>query len=416
VRLIDKFIPASGPEARAVSVTQLAQIFAGDSESSLTDFITYVNEGLKGSGPVYSLIAIRVWALSEVSFKWRNYGDKKLYGNDRLRPLEHPWPTGTTGDLVAVIEVDKSLAGNAYIYRGEGRLVRWRPDWTDIILGVDGQGLKRVIGFAHWPNGRVSGNPIIATPDEVAHFIELPDPSKHFCGMSWITPVAREVDADSGMSKYKDKFFKNAATPNLKLKIEKQLEPEVRQRLLDQLAARHEGVENAYKTILVEGGADVEAMGHTFQEITFGEVQSAGETRLAAAAGVPPVVVGFLQGIQAATYSNYSQAMRRFGDLTVRPQWRKIAGVLETIVPPPAGAQLWYDDRDIPFLQQDAKDEAEIRKTNASTMESLIRAGYDPDTVVDAVMNGDYSILQHTGLVSVQLQPPGTENPAPQPD
>jgi phage portal protein BeeE len=53
--------------------------------------------------------------------------------------------------------------------------------------------------------------------------------------------------------------------------------------------------------------------------------QGAGETRIAAAAGVPPVIVGLSEGLQAATYSNYSQARRRFADGTMRPLWRNAA-------------------------------------------------------------------------------------------
>jgi hypothetical protein len=61
------------------------------------------------------------------------------------------------------------------------------------------------------------------------------------------------------------------------------------------------------------------------------------------------------------------------------------AGSLANIVDVPAGAELWYDDRDISFLQEDMKDEAEIQQTQANAIRSLIDAGYEPDSVVDAV-------------------------------
>ncbi len=80
----------------------------------------------------------------------------------------------------------------------------------------------------------------------------------------------------------------------------------------------------------------------------------------------------------------------------------------------PAGAQLWYDDRDIPFLRDDAKDVAEIAATQAQTIKALQEAGWDPDTVIKAVTSGDFDQLigQHTGLMSVQLRPQGTEDVA----
>jgi hypothetical protein len=151
-------------------------------------------------------------------------------------------------------------------------------------------------------------------------------------------------------------------------------------------------------------------------------VQGAGETRIAAAAGVPPVIVGLSEGLQAATYSNYGQARRRFADNTMRPLWRNMAGSLETIVPPPTGARLWYDDRDIQALAEDKKDLAEVRALDAQQIRTLSDAGAEWDAVIDAVTTGDYTRLKgsHTGLYSVQLQPAGTvtappEKPTPEP-
>jgi hypothetical protein len=45
-------------------------------------------------------------------------------------------------------------------------------------------------------------------------------------------------------------------------------------------------------------------------------------------------------------------------------------------------------------------------------IESGIRGGYKPDSVVKAVTTGDLTLLEHTGLFSVQLQPAGTKAPA----
>ncbi|HXJ48443.1 MAG TPA: hypothetical protein VNF91_04670, partial [Candidatus Acidoferrum sp.] len=46
--------------------------------------------------------------------------------------------------------------------------------------------------------------------------------------------------------------------------------------------------------------------------------------------------------------------------------------------------------------------------TNASTIHTFVSAGYEPDSVIDAVTSGDLSKLQHSGLYSVQLQPAGS--------
>jgi hypothetical protein len=172
----------------------------------------------------------------------------------------------------------------------------------------------------------------------------------------------------------------------------------------------HRGVANAYKTLFLGGGADATVVGSDLRQLDFKMTQGAGETRIAAAAGVPPVIVGLSEGLQSATYSNYAQARRRMADGTIRPLWRSAAGALGNIIKPPRGtAHLWYDDRDIPFLREDRKDAAEIQQVMAATINSYVTAGYTPESAVDAAVAEDPTLLVHTGLYSVQLRPPALE-------
>ncbi len=409
MRLIDRLM--NGRDAHRATTLQLASGLLPD--PLLSNYPTYVQEGLRGSGPVFGLISVRANAFAEARFQWQDVTTNELAGRQGLGILERPWPNGTTSDLLKRIEVDVSLAGNAYVRAVPDGVEMMRPDWVDVATAIDDRGVRRLIGYVYWPDGKDRSRSIVLLPDEVAHHVEMPDPMRPFCGMSWMTPVARDIDSDTYMTRHKVTFFTNAATPNMKLKVDRELDDPGRKLLLDQFAARHEGFENAYKTVLLEGGADLEVIGNNMRELRFDSVQAAGETRLAAAAGVPPVVVGFLQGIQAATYSNYSQAMRRYADLTVRTKWRDVAGDLETIVSRPGpNLRLWYDDADIPFLQQDAKDAVEVRKGDALTLESLIRGGFTPESAVKAVSSGKFENLEHSGLLSVQLQAPGVPTPA----
>jgi hypothetical protein len=136
-------------------------------------------------------------------------------------------------------------------------------------------------------------------------------------------------------------------------------------------------------------------------------------TRIAAAGGVPPVIVGLSEGLEAATYANYGQARRRFADGTMRPLWGKFAGAMSRIVPPPSGSRLWYDARDVSFLQEDEKDEADINAVKAQAIRTLVDGGFTPESAVAAIDSGDVSRLKHTNLYSVQLQKPGSVDQPP---
>jgi hypothetical protein len=188
------------------------------------------------------------------------------------------------------------------------------------------------------------------------------------------------------------------------------------------MESSHTGPESGFKTLYLGGGVDVKTVGSNFNDLAMNAVQSAGETRIAAAAGVPPGLVGLSEALKGSTLNegNYAATRRRFSDATVRPLWRSAVGALSTLIDVPGGSRLWYDESDVAFLQEDVTDTATIRGENAKTVLTLIQAGFEPDTAVAAVETGDFSQLEHTGLVSVQLQkagpavpPGGTVQPDP---
>lgn len=388
--------PASVLEDR--SLVELYQSWdSKKSESLLNDFAHYVNDGYKSNGVVFAIILARISLFSAVEFKFQSLTDRTLFGTPSLDLLETPWPNGTTGELLARMEQDVSLAGNSYVFRAEfDRLQRLRPDWVEIV--TDG---REVYGYAYTPGGPNSGGKTTFIPvDEMAHWSPIPDPTANFRGMSWLTPVVREINADTSMTMHKGKFFDNAATPNMLIKILGKLAPDDRDRLKEQLHRRHEGLENAYKTLVLEGGADATIIGNSMEQISFTTVQAAGENRITAAAGVPGIVVGLKEGLMAATYSNYEQAMRRWVDISMHPQWQSASSALAPLVQVPTGSRLWYDHRNIPALQQNAKAAADINFVKAQTLVELIRAGYDATQALAYVDSGEgLTSLKHTGEV-----------------
>lgn len=376
---------------------------------------------LKTNGPVFACSQARSKVFTEARFRFRRVRDGRpgdLFGNQELSLLENPWPGGHTTDLMARMIQDIDLCGNSFIVRRGDRLRRLRPDWVTIVVGSEsdpdlaGDALDgELLGYIYHPHGSATGAPEnhFLMVDEVAHWAPIPDPHFMQRGMSWLTPVTREMSADNAATEHKQAYFKNGAVSGLVATLPSSVTPEMFGRFMQEFNANHQGAHNAYKTLFLGGGADVKNMGNNLQQLTFTSTQGAGETRIAAAAGVPPIIAGFSEGLQAATYSNYSQARRAFADQTIRPLWRSASQALSTVVDVPDDAELWYDDRDVAFLREDRKDSAEIQGRQAQTIRALIDAGYDSDTVVPAVTSENFRLLEHSGLYSVQLRPAGVE-------
>ncbi len=174
------------------------------------DFIAYVDKLYKGNGIVHACIGARLLPFSEARFQFQELRDGRpgrLFGSPDLQLLETPWANATTGDLLARMEQDGSLAGNAYVTRtgpeSARRLRRLRPDWVKILSGVrgdpDASPLEieaEILGYIYDPPAAGSGrrsDPVFLSPVQVAHYAPIPDPAAQWRGMSWLTPILREL-------------------------------------------------------------------------------------------------------------------------------------------------------------------------------------------------------------------------------
>jgi len=411
----------------------LRQTLGGSSEPIGADFQGLVQGAYKSNGIIYAAIQARLMLLSQARFQWQRMekgqpGD--LWGNADLAILEQPEPGKVTADLLARVSVYADLGGTAFIARRmtrDGpRLKTARPDWVDMVLGSNSEpNISRydidaeLIGYVYYPGGRFSGiDPEVFLPSEMTHFCSIPDPIHRYRGMSWLTPIIGEIQSDSAATTHKLKFFENGATVNLVVTTGIS-DPQKFSEFLAKLDDKHKGFRNAYKTLYLQEGGKAEAIGANMEQMEFNAMQSHSETRIAMAAGIHPVILGASEGLQGSSLNqgNFMAARRLVADMTLRPWWGNFAASMEVLVPPPAGSRLWYDDRHIPFLAEDVKDAAAIQQSLASTMKSLSDGGWEPDAVVAAVMAGDLRLLKgaHSGLFSVQLQPPGPKEPAPEP-
>jgi phage portal protein BeeE len=236
----------------------------------------------------------------------------------------------------------------------------------------------------------------------------MPDPTAWWRGSSWLISILRELQADDAATEHRLAFFRNGATPNMVISFEPSMKLEQVKRFKELLESEHRGSVNAYKTLYL-AGAKAQTVGLDFKAMDLRSISGLSETRIAAAAGVHPVILGLSEGMQGSALNsgNYSQVRRRLADITMAPLWAAGASALEPLVTPPPASRLWYDVRDVPALRDDRTDVAEIQVKQATALRQLLDAGFEPDSAVAAIDAEDMSLLRHTGLPSVQVQPAG---------
>ncbi len=395
----------------------------GSKERIETSFESYVQNAYKRNGIVFACQVARLMPLSEARVLYQHMNDGlpgALFGGPGLAKLEHPWTNAGTGELFGRMEQDGSMAGNSYIAETKKGLRRLRPDWLTILTGIDGvfdpeaspwDLDAEVVGYIYHPRfGGRFGEPVLLTPDRVAHYSPIPDPEANWRGMSWLTPLIREIQADTLATKHKQMFFEHGATLQVVVSYDKSVKRTDFERYVQMFDEKHSGASNAYRTLHLGGGADATIVGADMKQLDFKATQGAGETRIAAAAGVGAIIARLSEGMQGSSLNegNYQAAKRQFADMTLRPLWRGMVGALSKFGNVPKDARLWYDTRDVEFLKDDTKDAAEIFSANAKTIRTFTDAGFTAESAVAATISGDMSKLEHSGLFSVQLQRPGS--------
>jgi hypothetical protein len=301
------------------------------------------------------------------------------------------------------------LAGNAYLWDapGEDRLVRLRPDWTTIVselVTASGGQFRRVTGYWVQPPGasrdRDRGHwyPV----EEVVHWHPIPDPAADFRGMSWLTPAVRDVQGDDGMTTYKVQYLKNAATPNLLIRYSQKLAPGTIDALRDRMKARYAGPANAFKTLVLDQGADLTVVGNSFSQMDFANVLQAGTERILGASQVPAVLLG-LEPLRGAG-RGYQESLQKFANLWARPQWRSVCGALEQVAGTPAGNRLWFDTGDITALQDGELERGQSALVKAQAVLACRQAGYTRESAVQFVNSGDVGMLKPDALAAPAAQ------------
>ena len=387
-----------------------------------TSFQSIIEQGHRDNGVIGGAVEARSLLMSQLRFRFRrDYSQNRrgeLWGDRSLRPLEGP----TRSETLKRLERDICFAGNAYITMDGGRLIRLEPDrvslimrsemlpdWTEADNATTIPPDARIVGYAYHAERHGSIMTVFPASD-VAHWMPEPDPLHWWRGESWITGVMREIVTDGKAVDHTARFFDHAATPNMVFTFPPERSVDEIRAFAEVLNTKHAGSDNAYKNMFLAGGADVTQVGADLSSLSLKDLTGGFETRIAARARIPGVILGIREGYAGSSLNagNYGSARRMWADGWFTPHAESLCASLSKLVPPPGGSELHYDPEAVLFLQEDVKDAADILQTQAVTLRQLVEAGFDPASATEAVTTGDMTKLTHTGNVSVQLQPPGT--------
>lgn len=198
-------------------------------------------------------------------------------------------------------------------------------------------------------------------------------------------------------------------TPNLAVTLKQGTTEAQFKRFMEKVNESHQGVDKAYRTLYLGAGADVHVIGTNLQQMDFRASQGHGESRIASAGGIHPTIIGLAENIHGSELNagNWQAAKDLLFESVLSWMWPSLCTAWNQLVPSEQGARLWYDTRDVPFLRQDRGQQADMQQKQAAVMSSLVMQGWEPDSIVKATLANDWSLLKHSGMISVQLFKPG---------
>lgn len=382
--------------------------FAGE------DGTTLVQQIHLRHGVVAAAAFARASLMSSTRFQFRRYADRSLFGSPELLPLEQPQDGMTGQQLQTQAELQISYHGNAYFHRVDADTIELLPpEKVAVVRGGENEANTTPLEYLVFKDRAGVGEPErVISAGSVAHWASLDlHPTMKWFGVSWVSSLAREISQDFQTSNYIEAFYRNGAAPSILIGTPAEFDEEQVEQFAELARREYAGATNAHKMMIIGNGSDVHQLGSKLNDLGLKDLRSEFESRVAARSRVPAVILqvptAAVTGGSSLNAGNYTTTRRTWHDTWWSPTVQALCACLSRIVPPPANSELWYDTRDVAFVQEDRTDEASIMQQKASAILSLVNAGYQPDSIVQAVDNNQLSSLTHSGLASVQLQPMG---------
>lgn len=143
------------------------------------------------------------------------------------------------------------------------------------------------------------GNKVPLLRDEVVQ-LRKPDPWDPYRGLSPIGSLVPDLNAARMAAEWNAKFFQNSAIPGGILEYEERLEDAQFEEIVERWRAMNQGVANAHRVAIVEGGKWVDS-GFTHKDMQFSELQGLTGAAIREAYGFPKFAQGIVEDVNRAT-------------------------------------------------------------------------------------------------------------------
>lgn len=331
------FFTAKVPEQKASAARPLIAVSRlGQPVWTPRDYASLARAGFEKNVIAYRCIRLVAEAAASAPIK--------IYANGRvqcdhpaLALLTAPNPEQSGAALLESVYGYLQTSGNAYLEAvsidGDIReLFALRPDRMKARIGREG-----------WPDAweyAVGTRKTVFRPqaDGFSPIVQLKlfHPTNDHYGLSPLEAAAQAVDFHNGALAWNKSLLDNAARPSGALVYKgpegaENLTSEQFERLKTELSDTYQGIANAGRPLVLDGGLDWRPMSLSPNDMALVEAKNSAAREIALAFGVPPMLLG-IPGDN--TYSNYREANLAFWKQTVVPMVKKTTASLSNWLAP----------------------------------------------------------------------------------
>ena len=212
---------------------------------------------------VIDMIAMRAATLPFAAFEGSQDGSREqIPRSDSLATLlRRPRPRSTTVHLLSHIFTSLFVHGNALVAKlkttADSELppdMLWPLDWARVTAyGEDGGDVE------WWGTFQFGGQELFARAEDTLHFA-WPGPSGGPVGVSPLEKLGVTVRLEDAAQRYQTANFRNGNRPSNAITFEKELKRDQMDINRAAIDAFHRGVDRAGRTIMLSGGAKIQAL------------------------------------------------------------------------------------------------------------------------------------------------------------
>lgn len=394
----------------------------------MTDkFMSLVSEGYRRNAVAYACIRTLATAIAEAPCRIYNAKtDAEQPAHDVRILLERPNPFMSEYEFWELVVTHLAVGGRSPWFKemsnGGGILNLWplRPDRVTPLLGDLSKGEPLLRAWAY----KLDTKTYELRPDQVL-FFNLPDPGDEtgglVGGLGPLQVLSREVDTDNEATAFTFSLLRNAAIPGTVISTKAKLQKDDAQRLKENFRARY-GEMHRGEPAVIDAESTVTVLSHSMRDLEFPDLRSVSESRIAAAIGVPAILVGLKVGLDRSTFSNMQEARRYFAETTCADWWRRLADQINLDLGDPSlgvvGANLVarFDTDDVTALQA-AQTEKAQKILDGLKAGAVLIDDYRVAIGLDPLPGGKGQVfLRSTLITEVRLEDAGVPpEPTPKP-